>query len=763
MLGLALKFSCKRSSISFMKKRLVTSALPYVNNIPHLGNLIQVLSADVFARFCRSKGYETLYICGTDEYGTATETRALKEGVTPQELCDRYHVIHRDIYEWFDIDFDHFGRTSTPEQTRIVQEIFAKVDASGYINEHEKEQLYCPKCERFLADRFVEGTCPHCGSTGARGDQCDACQTLLDPIELVDSRCGVCGTTPITKRTRHLYLDLPKALPLLEAWMDKASVEGFWANNAIQVTKSWIRDGLKERCITRDLKWGIPVPKPGFENKVFYVWFDAPIGYVSITANAVDDWQRWWHEPESTELFQFIGKDNIPFHTVIFPSCQLATADTWTMLHHMSSTEYLNYEGGKFSKSLGIGIFGNDVQDTGIPSDAWRFYMFYSRPEKSDVTFTWTDFQEKINGELIGNLSNLVNRTLTFITRFYDGKLPQGEIDNELKALILDKEQAIDAFLERAEERDALRQIIALSSIGNKAFQDGEPWKMRVENPAKAASLLRTLVYLIRDLGIMVEPYMPTTSKRILSFLGNEGSTWRDLGSFSGVEEVGETSLLFSKLEDDLIAELRTRFAGSQEERAEKELEASKKKKTKTNVPEKKMDTQVNEESLAEQFNRRVILKVARITEVEKHPNGDKLYILTLDCNEEESRTIVSSIVPFYSAEELEGQNIVLVSNLKPANFRGVKSRGMLLAASDPNAEEHTTCEVLFAPQFEVGTILQPEGFETLETTPSYVKANHFFDMPIVAEDGIVKIDGKVIGSGGKSLTSKKYLNGPVG
>ncbi|HKL59458.1 MAG TPA: methionine--tRNA ligase [Sphaerochaeta sp.] len=744
-----------------MKKRLVTSALPYVNNIPHLGNLTQVLSADVFARFCRSKGYETLYICGTDEYGTATETKALKEGVTPQELCDHYNTIHRDIYQWFDIQFDHFGRTSTPEQTRIVQEIFAKVDAAGYINEQENEQLYCPQCERFLADRFVEGTCPHCGSTGARGDQCDACQTLLDPIELIDSRCGVCATKPIVKKTRHLYLDLPKALPLLEAWMQEASIEGFWANNAIQVTKSWIRDGLRERCITRDLKWGIPVPKPGFENKVFYVWFDAPIGYVSITANGTPDWKRWWHEPETTELFQFIGKDNIPFHTVIFPSCQLATGDTWTMLHHMSSTEYLNYEGGKFSKSLGIGIFGNDVQDTGIPVDAWRFYMFYNRPEKSDVTFTWSDFQEKINGELIGNLSNLVNRTLTFIRRFYDGKVPEGEIDAALKDQILEKEKAIDASLERAEERDAMRQIIALSSVGNKAFQDGEPWKMRNENPEKAASLLRTLVYLIRDLGIMVEPYMPGTSAKILSFLGSESSRWTDLGSFTGVEEVHETSLLFSKLEDSVIDELRLRFAGSQEERAEKEKAASKTKKPTTT--EKTMDTKETEESIAEQFNRRVILKVARITDVEKHPNGDKLYILTLDCKEEESRTIVSSIVPFYKAEELLDQNIVLVSNLKPANFRGVKSRGMLLAASEPGDEDHSTCEVLFAPQFEVGTILQPEGFETPIEALSYVKADHFFAMPIVAEDGIVKIDGKVLGSDGKSLTSKKYLNGPVG
>ena len=476
-----------------MKKRLITSALPYVNNIPHLGNLTQVLSADVFARFCRLRGYETLYICGTDEYGTASETRALKEGVTPRQLCDHYHAIHRDIYKWFNVSFDYFGRTSTEKQTEIVQAIFREVDEHGYITEREIEQLYCPKCGRFLADRFVEGKCPHCGSEGARGDQCDACQTLLEPTELIDPHCSVCGTTPEVRKTKHLYIDLPKALPLLKEWMEKASVDGFWAKNAIQLTNSWIRDGLRERCITRDLKWGIPVPKPGYENKVFYVWFDAPIGYISITANYTDDWKKWWQSPEDTELFQFIGKDNIPFHTVIFPSSLLATGEKWTMLHHMSSTEYLNYEGGKFSKSLGIGVFGNDVQETGIPADVWRFYMFWNRPERSDVNFSWSDFQEKVNGELIGNLSNLVNRTLTFVSRFYEGSIPSGELDEELVREIREKEEVITSLLERAEERDALREIFALSDIGNRAFQAGEPWKTRKEAPEKAASLLRTL------------------------------------------------------------------------------------------------------------------------------------------------------------------------------------------------------------------------------------------------------------------------------
>ena len=739
-----------------MKKRLITSALPYVNNIPHLGNLMQVLSADVFARFCRSRGYETMYICGTDEYGTASETRALQEGVTPRELCDRYHEIHKAIYKWFNIDFDYFGRTSTPLQTEIVQALFKACDDNGYIVEKESEQLYCLECKRFLADRFVSGTCPHCGYDGARGDQCEKCGTLLDPTELIEPKCSVCGSTPVLRKTKNLYLNLPKILPLLDEWMKKASVEGFWAKNAIQITSSWIRDGLQERCITRDLKWGIPVNKPGYEDKVFYVWFDAPIGYISITANKTKDWEYWWRDPENTELFQFIGKDNIPFHTVVFPSTLLASKEKWTMLYHMSSTEYLNYEGGKFSKSKGIGIFGNDVEETGIPADVWRFYMFYNRPEKSDFTFTWLDFQEKVNKELIGNLSNLVNRTLTFVKRFYDGNLGAGSLDESLCKEIKEREEAITAALEKADERDAIRLIFELSDIGNKAFQDGEPWKVRKEDPEKAAVLLRTLMYLIRDLAIMITPYMPTTGDRILSFISADGMKWDSVGSFEGNLEVKEPELLFQKLEDDRINELRERYSGSQSERMEREKKEE--EKMEENAKTESM------ESLADQFARKVILKVSKIVNVEKHPGGDKLFILTLDCGEEEPRTIVSSIVPFYKAEELLGRNIVLVSNLKPANFRGVKSRGMLLAASDPTAEDpHSTCEVIFADDIAPGTVLKLEGEGEVEKVTTYIKPDHFFALPMKTEDGFVTVDGKKLGYEGTFLRVFKYVNGNVG
>ena len=731
-----------------MKKRLVTSALPYVNNVPHLGNLTQVLSADVFARFCRLMGYETLYICGTDEYGTASETKALQEGMSPRELCDKYHEIHKAIYKWFNISFDYFGRTSTAKQTEIVQHIFNKVDENGYISEKEMTQLYCPTCKRFLADRFVNGECPNCHSEDARGDQCDNCGKLLDPTELINPRCSVCGSTPEVRTTKHLFINLPKALPLLKEWMDKASKDGFWANNAIQITNSWIRDGLQERCITRDLKWGIPVPKPGYEDKVFYVWFDAPIGYISITANAVKDWQYWWRDPENTELFQFIGKDNIPFHTVIFPSSLLATGEKWTMLHHMSSTEYLNYEGGKFSKSRGIGVFGNDVEDTGIPADCWRFYMFYNRPEKSDFTFTWKDFQDKVNKELIGNLSNLVNRTLSFIKRFYDGKIENPEIDDALISQIREREKKITDLLEHAEEKDALHEIFALSDLGNKAFQDAEPWKKRTESPEEAKKLLSTLYFLIRDLGVMVTPYIPSTGEKILSFLGRNNSVWKDIGNTDGDVSVEKVELLFTKLEDKLIDELRIRYSGTQAERKEKEEVRKEDKK---------------EESIVEQFKKKVILKVSKIVDVQRHPGGDKLYILQLDTGEAERRQIVSSIVPYYSEDELLGRNIVIVSNLKPANFRGVKSNGMLLAASEKEDEEHKTCELIFADDLPVGAVIEFDNQEPVEKITTYLKAEHFFALPIKVIDGTVCVEGNPLGYGGKHLKVYKYIDGNVG
>ena len=721
-----------------MKKRLVTSALPYVNNIPHLGNLIQVLSADVFARFCRMKGYETLYICGTDEYGTATETKALEEGVTPQELCDKFHFIHKEIYEWFNIEFDKFGRTSTPKQTEITQHLFNMLDERGFIRERTIEQLYCKKCERYLADRYVRGVCPHCGYEDARGDQCEDCGKLLDPTELEKPRCGVCQGEPEIRSTNHLYIDLPAIRPELEKWIEKRSVEGFWARNALQMTKSWIRDGLKERCITRDLKWGIPVPKEGYRDKVFYVWFDAPIGYISIAANHTDDWESWWKNPDEVELYQFIGKDNIPFHTVIFPSTLIGSGENWTKLYHMSSSEYLNYEGGKFSKSKGVGVFGTDCRDTGIPADVWRFYIFYNRPEKSDSLFTWKDFQEKVNSELIGNLGNLVNRTITFVSRFFDGKVMEGDRNSEFWQKIREYETKITAHFERAELKDAYQTIFELSAYGNKVFQEAEPWKTKNDDPDGTGKLLSDLIYLVRDLAYLIRPYTPETSDRIASFLGTGSFSWDQLGSPSGDISIGSSEILFTKLEDDVIEKLRTKFTGTQKERAMEEKEIS----------------------VEDQFDEKIDLRVAKIIKIERHPEAEKLYIETIDAGEETERQIVSGLVPYYKEEELLGRNIILVANLKPAKLRGVKSEGMLLAAEGSDK----TVEVLFADNAEPGTPVVLEGSSCKgDAVKKKLSADRFFEIPLHVKNNTVFCGAKPLKAADAAIVTKNVKDGEVG
>ena len=714
-----------------MEKRLITSALPYVNNIPHLGNLIQVLSADVFARYCKARGFNTLYICGTDEYGTATETKALEEGITPKELCDRYYKVHSDIYSWFNIDFSDFGRTSRSEHTEITQYIFKKLDENGYIQEQADEQTYCETCGRFLADRYVRGTCPYCGYEGARGDQCENCGKLLDPTELINPRCSVCGNTPIRKETKHLYIDLPAILPKLKKWMDKASAEGFWAHNAIQMTNAWIRDGLKKRCITRDLKWGIPVPKPGFENKVFYVWFDAPIGYISMTMHIKKDWESWWKNPAEVKLYQFIGKDNIPFHTVIFPSSLIGTGEKWTMLYHMSSTEYLNYESGKFSKSKGIGVFGTDAKETGIPADVWRFYIFYNRPERSDAVFTWKDFQEKVNGELIGNLSNLVNRTLTFAVRYFDGDVSRGEKDADFWKKAAKLEKGIEDAFEKVELRDAFRKIFALSSLGNKKFQDAEPWKKVKENPDAVKGLLWNLLYLIRDLAILIRPYMPETSNKISNMLGIEISSWEKLLELSGITKVEKPSLLFKKLEDKDVESFRDRFSGSQKERAENTLSY---------------------------FRNHVDLRAAKIIKIEKHPKADKLYIEKVDFGNE-VRQIVSGLVPYYKEEELLNRTVIVVANLKSVKLRGVESNGMLLAADDKE-----NVEVLFADSVEPGSrvILEGDSVNDYKDSPDLIDIDSFFSVPINIADHNAKIENKRLVCGDIPLTTGKVERGAV-
>ncbi len=778
-----------------MKRKLVTSALPYVNNIPHLGNLIQVLSADVFSRFCRLQGYETLYVCGTDEYGTATETKAQEEGKTPRELCDYYHSIHSEIYSWFGIAFDHFGRTSTEQQTQITQQMFLDLKKNNFIKEHTIEQLYCSSCKRFLADRYVRGTCPSCGYGDARGDQCEQCGKLLDPTELKSPRCSTCGVAPEVKNTDHLYIDLPAILPEYEKWMQEASSSGLWAKNAIQMTQAWIRDGLQERAITRDLKWGIPVPQPGFENKVFYVWFDAPIGYISIakclfdrikadSASSDREWASWWQNPDNVELFQFIGKDNIPFHTVIFPSSLIGSGRNWTKLHHMSSTEYLNYETGKFSKSKGIGVFGSDARDSGIPADMWRFYIFYNRPEKADTLFTWKDFQDRVNSELIGNLGNLVNRTCTFVSRYYEGRIPAADGFNstrdDIRSKIADLRDAaansfakITELLEWAELRDAFKEVFALSSIANKAFQDGEPWKNRTADPEFAEALIRELCYLIKDLMILVHPYMPGYADRILSYFDTsiwsgdifdeqtlratfmtkpEGVLgWADLGRREGLSVIRAPEIIFRPLDDAAIHTYREKYSGSQKERKEKE--------TPVTTPNNADSAQVQADVL---FNEKIALKTAKIIKIERHPDAEKLYIETLDDGSGTERVIVSGLVPYLTEEELLGKSIIIADNLKPRKMRGVESRGMLLAGDYTDSNGKECVEVLDSSWASPGTPVILEGADSTVVKPECIDADTFFAAPMKIIDHLVTINGKKLLIEGKPVRTVHVESGDV-
>jgi methionyl-tRNA synthetase len=587
---------------------LITSALPYVNNVPHLGNIVgSVLSADVFARYSRARGYNTLYICGTDEYGTATETKAIEEKVTPEQLCTKYNALHADVYKWFNIGFDHFGRTPTQQQTDIAQDIFTKLHKNGYLEEQTTTQPYCETHNSFLADRFVEGTCPLCQYDDARGDQCDKCGHLLDPLELINPRCKLDGATPVPKETKHVYLLLDKLQPSVEEWFAKSSKEGNWSSNGVQITSSWLKEGLRPRGITRDLKWGTAVPLEGYEKKVMYVWFDACIGYVSITATYTDQWEKWWRNPDNVKLYQFMGKDNVPFHSVVFPCSQIGTGDKWTMLNTISTTEYLNYEHGKFSKSRGIGVFGNNARETGIPSDVWRYYLLSHRPETGDTEFEWKGFIDSNNNELLKNLGNFINRVIKFLnSKIYDSVVPdytkftseyldghRNKVNELLKRYIAESEDV--------KIRAALATALHISSLGNTLLQDNKLDNALATNePDRCAAVVGMALSHIHLLASLIHPYMPDTATAILAQLNATFLTIPDEWEASSLpvgHKIGKAAYLFSQIKPEREQEWREQFGGAEARKAkdEKAAKAAAKKAEKERKKAKKAATKVGE------------------------------------------------------------------------------------------------------------------------------------------------------------------------
>ncbi|XP_072954833.1 probable methionine--tRNA ligase isoform X1 [Typha angustifolia] len=711
---------------------LITSALPYVNNVPHLGNIIGcVLSADVFARYCRLRGYNAIYICGTDEYGTATETKAMEENCSPKEICDKYHSIHKEVYKWFDIGFDEFGRTSTRQQTEVCQAIFHRLMENNWLSENTMQQLYCETCQRFLADRLVEGTCPTvgCNYESARGDQCEKCGKLLNPTELSDPKCKVCRNTPRIRDTDHLFLELPLLSGKLEKYIIEMSVAGGWSQNAIQATNAWLKEGLKPRCITRDLKWGVPVPHDKYKDKVFYVWFDAPIGYVSITACYTPDWEKWWKNPDNVELYQFMGKDNVPFHTVMFPSTLLGTGESWTMMKTISVTEYLNYEAGKFSKSKGIGVFGNDAKDTKIPSEVWRYYLLTNRPEVSDTLFTWADLQAKLNSELLSNLGNFINRVLSFIAKpagaGYDSIIPDAphaESHQLTKLLAENVGKLIDQYLDAMEKvklKQGLKTAMSISSEGNAYLQESQFWRLFKEDPSSCAIVMKTSVGLVYLLACLLEPFMPSFSNEVmrqinvspenLSFCDENGEiskAKRPWDFLPAGHKIGKPEPLFKELKDEEVEFFRHKFAGSQADRLLKaetdarkiaeQLKTTKLSEGKTKKQSAKaVGSTKAKASEAEISISRLDIRVGLIKKVQKHPDADSLYVEEIDVGEDSTRTVVSGLVKYIPLEEMQNRKVCVLCNLKPVGMRGIKSHAMVLAASN---DDHTKVELVDPP-----------------------------------------------------------------
>jgi len=554
-----------------LEKWLVCSAWPYVNAVPHLGNIIgSVLSADVAARYFRMKGAKVLFVSGSDEHGTPIEVEAVKRGMEPRQLTDMNHAKVSELFRRWRISFDNYTRTESPVHKEFVRRFYMRLYERGYIFEQEVEMPYCPRCERFLPDRFIRGTCPYCGFPDAKGDQCDQCGRLLTPLSLVDPRCAICGAKPVIRSSRHWFFDLPK---LTDELMRYIEGNENLPDNARNMSLQMLREGLKPRSVTRDNKWGIPAPFPGAEGKTIYVWMEAVLGYVSAVIEYFkergeeDGWKEFWLD-EGTKSVYFIGKDNIPFHTIIFPALLMASGEGYVLPWTVASTEYLLFEGQKFSKSRGIGIWIDEALEL-LPVDYWRFALLATRPETKDTNFSWKMMQEVINTQLNDAIGNFIHRTLTFIYRNFSASIPEpGELDDydrELEKAIGDTASEAAKLLESFRLKMALSKVVDLSRLGNKYLNDKEPWRAVKTDPKRAGTTLYVAAHVAKALGVMLYPFIPDSSLRILRMLGydvkEEELRWDwALEPVPPGQRIPEPKPLFRKLSDEDVAELQRRL-----------------------------------------------------------------------------------------------------------------------------------------------------------------------------------------------------------
>lgn len=655
---------------------MITAALPYANGPVHIGHLAGVyIPADVYARFQRRSGKDVAFICGSDEHGIPITIRAKKEGVTPQDIVDKYHGIIKKSFADLGISFDEYSRTTSPKHYETSQDFFKVLYEKGKFTEEVSEQYFDEQAGEFLADRYIVGTCPNCGNENAYGDQCEKCGSTLSPSELINPKSMLSGNVPILKETKNWYLPLNEYEDFLNEWIIEGHKDD-WKPNVYGQVKSWLNDGLKPRAMTRDLNWGVPVPLPNAEGKVLYVWFDAPIGYISFTKEWAEkngkDWKDYW-QSENSDLVHFIGKDNIVFHCIIFPSMMKAHGD-YIMPENVPAFEFLNLENDKISTSRNWAVWAHEyVEDFPGQQDVLRYALLSSAPETKDNNFTWKDFQTKNNSELVGIFGNFINRVAVLIHKYYDGVVPQGDVNSPELKEINKAANEISEFLDKYEFRNALSALMNLARFGNQYLQTEEPWKTIKDNPEKAAHSLFVGAQIAVALAQLCEPFMPFSSEKLLNMFNVEKKSWNDVETQSVLIETGhkinEASLLFSKIEDSVI------------EAQIQKLEDTKQNNKKTNPNANPM----KEEITFDDFTK-IDLRTATILEAEKVEKADKLLKLTVDTGVD-VRTVVSGIAESFTPEEVVGKQVMILLNLAPRKIRGIESQGMLLLTTKPDGK----------------------------------------------------------------------------
>ena len=654
------------------KRTLVTTALPYANGPVHIGHLAGVyVPADIYVRYLRLKGEDVIMIGGSDEHGVPITIRAKKEGVSPQDIVDRYHALIRDSFKEFGISFDIYSRTTSEIHTKTASEFFRTLYDKGEFIEQTSEQYYDEEAQQFLADRYITGECPHCHAEGAYGDQCEKCGTALSPLELINPRSAISGSTPVLRKTKHWYLPLDKHEPWLREWILENHKE--WKTNVYGQCKSWLDMGLLPRAVSRDLDWGIPVPVEGAEGKVLYVWFDAPIGYISNTKELLpDSWEKWWKDPE-TRLIHFIGKDNIVFHCIVFPA-MLKAEGSYILPDNVPANEFMNLEGDKISTSRNWAVWLHEyLHDFPGKQDVLRYVLTANAPETKDNDFTWKDFQARNNNELVAVYGNFINRGLVLTHKYFDGKVPAcGELNDYDKATLKDFSDVktqVEKLLDVFKFRDAQKEAMNLARIGNKYLADTEPWKTAKTDMERTATILHLALQIAANLAIAFEPFLPFSSEKLRKMLAMENFSWNDLDKVDLLKEghqINPAELLFEKIEDAVVEAQVQKLLDTKKAN---ELNNFKPEPVKANVPFTDFE--------------KLDMRVGTVLECTKVPKADKLLQFKID-DGMGGRTILSGIAQSYpDPQVLVGKQVCFVANFEPRKLRGIMSEGMIISAVD--------------------------------------------------------------------------------